>query len=245
MKEPWRAWKKKTKREKAAIASLKEGKKIILENIPKKNIIAIYVKGSFIRREMNEKSDVDLLTIVDDNRVINKIEKIEKKYRNEFKPKIQITGLSITELRTGKRYITKNQSRPKAHPSRILKQIDEFILLHGKSLDTKKFKKRTDKKDLMHLVKAFGTMCLPNYLLGKIGFDEIVKQVFWLVELDEKYKGNHPPHGFKKLAKSIKDKDHIVKLALKCRNKKTKDLNDRKQFIEKLRKYLDNLKKIK
>ena len=54
----WDSWKRKTKQEERAIAALKKVKKLIIENL-KDEIIAIYVKGSFIRREMNAKSDVD------------------------------------------------------------------------------------------------------------------------------------------------------------------------------------------
>ena len=65
-KEFWRDWKRKTQQEIEAINSLKKLKKIILREIPKEKIVAIYVKGSFIRREMNEDSDVDVFIIIDD-----------------------------------------------------------------------------------------------------------------------------------------------------------------------------------
>jgi predicted nucleotidyltransferase len=242
MKQPWRAWKRKTKQEKAALESLKEGKKIILDNIKKDKIMAIYVKGSFIRREMNERSDVDILTIVKDSRDLKKIEELDKEYKRSFKPKLQLLGMSMKELKTGKRIPS---DKPNPNPSRTLKQIQDYILIYGEKLDTEILKKRTDKADLENLIGAFGKIFLPSYLIGKIGFDEIAKQVFWLVELEQRIQGKKPPYGFKKLAKSIKDKNHIVHFALKYRLNKPKDVNERKEFIFRLRIYLDKLKKIK
>ncbi len=57
--EFYQDWKRKTRLEESAIKSLKEGRKIILNNLPKEQIVAIYAKGSFPRREMNKNSDVD------------------------------------------------------------------------------------------------------------------------------------------------------------------------------------------
>jgi predicted nucleotidyltransferase len=70
--EFWKDWKKKTKLEKSAIESLKIAKKIILSEIPKEKIVAIYVKGSFVRREMDEKSDVDTAIILKESKLHNK-----------------------------------------------------------------------------------------------------------------------------------------------------------------------------
>ena len=59
----WENW-KLNKLEKKGVKSILIAKKIILGNIPKKDIIASYVKGNFIRREMNKYSDVDTFTIL-------------------------------------------------------------------------------------------------------------------------------------------------------------------------------------
>ena len=62
----------KTKIEKSAIDVLGKGFKIILNNIPKEKIIAIYVKGSFSKRELTKNSDVDVITIVKDTKTLKK-----------------------------------------------------------------------------------------------------------------------------------------------------------------------------
>ena len=60
----WKKWKRKTTIEKKAIVSIKKSRSLILKSIPKNKIVAIYIKGSFVRREMNKKSDVDIVPIV-------------------------------------------------------------------------------------------------------------------------------------------------------------------------------------
>ena len=62
--EFWKDWKRKNKLEESAIKSIKTARKIILSEIPKEQIVAIYAKGSFVRREMNKKSDVDFVNIL-------------------------------------------------------------------------------------------------------------------------------------------------------------------------------------
>ena len=76
--EFWKDWKRITKLEEAAIKSLKTARKIILDNLPKEQIVAIYAKGSFVRREMNKKSDVDTITILKERRYLKKLQKLEK-----------------------------------------------------------------------------------------------------------------------------------------------------------------------
>ncbi|MFH1917101.1 MAG: hypothetical protein ABIJ21_07610 [Nanoarchaeota archaeon] len=64
MRQFWTAWKNMSPLEKKGIHSLQAAKRIILKHIPKDEIIAIYAKGSFVRREMTDKSDVDTVTIL-------------------------------------------------------------------------------------------------------------------------------------------------------------------------------------
>ena len=77
---------KKTKLEKQSIKVIKAGKRLILNNINKNKIIAMYVGGSFVRREMNKKSDVDIWVIVKDVKTLNKVINIGQDNRKKFKP---------------------------------------------------------------------------------------------------------------------------------------------------------------
>ena len=53
MKDFWEDWKRKTKIELKGIEVVKKARQLILNNIPKEEILAIYCKGSFVTREMN------------------------------------------------------------------------------------------------------------------------------------------------------------------------------------------------
>src|SRR3989344_3464604 len=153
-KEFWKNWRKITKLEETAIESIKKARRILLQSVPKDRIMAIYVKGSFVRREMTKKSDVDIVPIV-------------------------------------------------------------------KGLETKKAIQKLDNEK------------------GTFGFRELVKQVFWLTDLEEQINGNKTAVSWKELANSIRDKNHIIHDALKFRLHPTKDKIKRGIFIVKLRKHLE------
>lgn len=240
-KDFWKSWKRKTKLEIAAINSLKQAERIILKNIPKSKIVAIYAGGSFIRREMNEKSDVDTWTIVNDNNFLERLEELSKNYRFAYKPAISLSALSIWELKNGKRYL--RPTKPRASPSRFTKKINDYELIYGKPLNPNEFPVRTDKEDLKNLIQAFHKHFFPLYKQKKFGFSEILNQVFWLVDLEQRIEGKEPPYSWKKLEKSIKNKKHIVHEALKLRLKKTKDKKEKDRFIISLKMYLNKLEK--
>jgi len=240
--EFWKDWKRKTKLEESAIQSLKSAKKIILQNIPKNEIIAIYVKGSFVRREMNKKSDVDTSIILKHSKWLSKLKTLQKRYRKEFKPNLEFTGYSLWELKNNKKSRTGKADR--ASPSRAVQHLEHYKLIYGQALKKEEFYQGDDTKRLRALVRTFKTLFLPGYKKKEIGFSGIVKQTFWLVENEQKFKGNNPPHHFGKLAKSIKDKNHIIHDTLRFRKKPTKDKKLRSLYIKKLKTYLKGLEKI-
>lgn len=240
-KEFWKDWKRKTKLEEAGIKSLKWAKKIILDNIPKSKIIAIYVGGSFVRREMTKKSDVDTWTIITDNKLLKKFDELAEKYRYSCKPPISLSALSLWELEKDKRYL--RPTKPRASPSRFIKKIHNYKLIYGKPLKPKKYPIRTDVEDLKDLIGAFHKTFLPLYEQRKFGFAQLLNQVFWLADLEQRVKGKTPPHSWKELAKSIKDKRHIIHEALRFRVKGIKDKKKRARFIILLKKYLNKLEK--
>ncbi len=237
--KPWTSWENKTEQEEEAIKSLRAAKKIILNNIPKNKILAIYVGGSFIRREMTQKSDVDTWTIVKDNKLLSKFEKLEKEYKEKYKPNLSLRAFSLWELKNNERYL--KRKKPRANPGRFVKKIKNYFLIYGKPLNTKDFIVRSDEEDLKKLIKAFNKTFLPLYEKGKLRFSDILKQVFWLVELEQKIKGKEVPYSWKKLVRSIENKNHIIHEALKFRVKRIKDEGKRKRFIVKLKKYLKSL----
>lgn len=90
---------------------MRVARKLILDNVPSEQIVSIYVKGSFVRREMNEKSDVDTVTIVKNSKYLTKFKDLEKKYRFQFDPIIQCSPYSLWELKNNKCAKTRKVTR--------------------------------------------------------------------------------------------------------------------------------------
>ncbi|MCK4670228.1 MAG: hypothetical protein KAT43_03415 [Nanoarchaeota archaeon] len=238
--EFWKDWKRKTKLEEQAIKTLKAGKRIVLKNIPKKELISIYIKGSLPRRELKKTSDVDILCVLKTKKYLKKLRDLEKEYHKKYPMKLEIRGYSLWQLKTGKRIAYSSQTPP----SRFARHVLYFKLIYGKDLTKSKFFITEPLKELKGMIGIFRSKFLPDFRRKIIGFSDIVKQTFWLTENEERAKGNDPPHSWKKLARSIKDKNHIIHLALKYRKKKpTKDKKLKAAFIRKLEKHLDNLEK--
>ncbi|MBT5023079.1 hypothetical protein HOK51_08185 [Candidatus Woesearchaeota archaeon] len=255
----WKSWKRKTQIEEAAIDSLKVAKKAILSSIPPDEIVSIYVKGSFIRREMNQQSDVDTVTIVKHAKYLDNLRRIEKeeekkqklnkKKSNKLilnKIKTEIRGYAFSELKTGRRVKNKVTLTP---PPRFVKHLPHYKLIYGKDLNliSDGFLRRTDAHDLKGMIWAFENIFLPGYVRGEFLFSQIIKQIFWLVEFEQKAKDKSVPHNWKLLAKSISDNDHVVKDAIKFRLMKNCDKEltvvEQKKFIKKLKKYLKECNK--
>lgn len=240
--EFWKDWKRKTKLEESTIKSIKIARKIILSEIPKEQIVAIYAKGSFVRREMNKKSDVDTVTILKESKYLKKLKKLEEQYRDAYEPQIQFSGYSLWELKNNKR--TNSGKKLRASPSRTVQHLEHYKLLYGKQLRKEDFHQGPPKGHLRGMLYAFKEIFLPRYYEKKFGFSELAKQVFWLVENEQIWRGKNPPHHWRKLAKSIKDENHIIYDALRYRLKTTKDKKERAKFIKKLKKYLSELEKL-
>lgn len=240
--EFWKNWKNKSKLEESAIKSIKIARNIILTELPKEQIVSIYAKGSFVRREMNKKSDVDTVTILKESKYLNKLKRLEEKYRNAYEPKIQFSGYSLWELKRNKRTISGKKLR--ASPSRTVQHLKHYKLLYGKQLNKEDFHQGPPRGHLKGMLYAFNEVFIPEYNKNRFSFSELAKQVFWLVENEHIWLGKNPPHHWKKLAKSIENDDHIIHDALRYRLKPTKDKKKQAEFIKKLKKYLSKLQKL-
>ncbi len=235
-------WKKKTKLEKAGIVTLKLAQDLIFENVSRDEIVSIYVKGSFPRREMNVGSDVDTLIVLRTKKYLSELRRLDKWGKSSgIIPYPQFAGYSLWELKTGKR-IGKGNG---ASPSRVVKHLKEYELIFGEDLTKKNLYMREDKDDFEKMVRVFREKWLPDYEKGAFDFGMLVKQTFWLIENEQRVKGNTPPHAWKKLRDSIKNKKHIIYDAWEIRNNPKKDKVARqavrKKFIVKLKKYLEKV----
>lgn len=222
-KQFWKNWQKITKLEETAIKSIKKAKKILLQSVPKDKIIAIYVKGSFVRREMVKKSDVDIAPIVKDLKTKKAIQKLDKERSIFYRPS-ELLPKTVQELK---------------NPNPFIDRLNSYKLIYGNPLRTSEFPFRSKKERLEGLIRTFNNEFLPNYEKGTFGFSELVKQVFWLTDLEEQINGKKAAVSWKELANSIRDEKHIIHDALKFRLHPTKDKVKRRVFIVKLRKHLE------
>ncbi len=236
----WKKWKNITKQEKAAIKVLLQLKRLVLKNIPREKIVSIYVGGSFLRREMTTQSDVDLWIITTDMKAQKIITKLAKLAHGKYNPKSGLSGYAFWELRTGKH--SKQITRKRSGPRRFVKYMPNYQVIYGKKLNQKDFPTNTDLKDLHLLMKVFRDFFLPKYEKKEFDFQSILKQVFWLTDMEFKTRGRHPPHSWKELTK-MAPKKHIVHKALKLRKTRPKDAHTCTAFIKKLKQYLAALKK--
>lgn len=232
----WENWKNKTEIEKKAINSAKKARELVINAVPKDKLVAIYIKGSFARREMKNGSDVDMVPIVAENKYQGAAFGANTR---EIAPVI-IVPLSLWELENNK-FFTKWPRKPdeRAKPDRLLKKLNECKLIYGKPMNPKKYPIRDDKTALKDEIKIIKTGYIPFYKKGEIKFDPLLKEVFWLVELEQSILGKKVKHSFEGIDKSVKNPDHIIHDSFELR--KNPSVGKEKKFILKLKKYLTEL----
>lgn len=234
----WKSWKNKTEIEKKAIKSVEKARDLVIASIPKNKLIAIYLKGSFVRREMKKHSDVDMVPIVAENRYQGAVFGVNNQ---EIEP-VTVVPLSLWEFQHNRLW-TKSNRKPdlRAKPDRLLKKIKECKLIYGKPLNPKNYPVRSDKTELKDEIKIIKEGYVPLYRKGEIGFNSLLKEVFWLVELEQRVFGKKVKHSFEGITKSVADANHIIHDAFELRKKSAK--NKEKKFILKLKKHLEELEK--
>ncbi|MDD5165460.1 MAG: nucleotidyltransferase domain-containing protein [Candidatus Pacebacteria bacterium] len=223
-------------KEKAEI-SIEKAKEIILKEIPNEEILAIYIKGSYVQGELNDKSDVDLVVILKTEEYLPAIYEISKKFGDTTDPKFQSVAYTISELLTGEKEYNHTVTSP---PSVFVKHIDELPLIYGSKPEGKLFT-RTDIKDLTALLSVFEKTFIPDFNNKKFSFNALVKQVLWLVEREQRALGLLPEYSWQKLADSIKDKNHIIHRALEYRRRINVSKEKQEEFLTDLKRYIDLL----
>lgn len=232
-------------KEKAEI-SIEKAKEIILQEIPNEEILAIYIKGSYVQGELNEKSDVDLVVILKSEEYLPVVYELTNKLGDTTDPEFQAVAYTISELLTGEKALNRTQASTTI--SVFVKHIDSLPLIYGAKPEGKLFT-RTDIKDLTALMAVFDNRFLPDFNNGKFGFVSLIKQVLWLVEREQRALGLKPEYSWQKLADSIEDRNHIIHKVLEYRRQNSVSKEKQEEFLIKLREYLDFLsekyKKIK
>ena len=241
-------WKDKTEIEKKAIKSLKMGLELLLETVPRNELVAVYVKGSFLTREMNEKSDVDFVTILRTGKYVKALKELHQQYANHFSPSLQLNpAYTLHELRASKR---RKQNPPNTHPSRFVKHITDFKIVYGKELTPTNFRARPDEKDILGSAKFLIKEMIPELekkQRGKphrqeiAGFSSILKATLWLAESELRYARIPYEFSYSGINNAMKNPHHIVHQAYDLRLHPTKDKITRRRFIEELKQHLQKV----
>jgi len=221
-----------------AEVSVQKAKELVLASIPNDEIVSIYLKGSFVQDEMRPDSDVDVVVVLRSEEYLPKIYKLTEEYGDSVNPPFQIVAYAMRELETGEK--ASNRIRSTTAVSRFVKHLDSLPLVYGERPKGPLFM-RTDEKDLSVNIQNFRTRYVPDYRESKFGFEQVVKQVFWLVEAEQRLAGLKPGYSWQKLADAANDPDHIIHLALRYRNQDEITEREKVDFMEKLEDYLARL----
>ena len=235
--EFWINWKNKTDVEKRAIDSLIRALDFLLLNIPKNKIISVYVKGSFVTREMSEKSDVDIIPILKDNIALNKLKTVRNKNKEILKP-AEFLPLSLAELK-------RNKSVPHSRRNVFLRDLEHYKLIYGKKLINSTYPTKNLREMFLDELTVLKNKSIPLYKEGKFGFSQLIKQVFWITYSEQKMIGKSSPRTWKGLNSFVKNKNHIIHETYKLRLHPTKNKAIRKRFLMKLKDYLKKLEDVK
>ena len=188
---------------------------------------------------MNKKSDVDIVPIITENKYQGAIFEVNSK---EIAPAI-VVPLSLEEFKKNKLFTKSHRLIDlRAKPDSLLSKLNECKLIYGKKLNPKKFKIRSRSKALKEEIKVIEKGYIPYYKINNIQFEPLLKEVFWLVELELINKGIKVKGSFIDLARAVKDKSHIIHEAIKLRNYKKITKTQKTKFLTKLKLYLKNLK---
>lgn len=237
----WDEWRNKTQIEEKAIEKVKTARQKVIDVIPKNALVAIYIKGSFTRREMKEGSDVDMVPIVTENRYEGDVFSVNSP---EIDP-VCVVPLSLWELKNNQ-LCTEGEHSPdlRAKPDRFLKKLGDCKLIYGTPLNVTEFLIREDKQALQEAIRVIREGYIRAYESRKIEFSSLLKEVFWLVELEQNVRRINVVHSFEGISQSVKDKSHIVHEAFKFRTGIYKTDTDKKIFIAKLKQYLLDLEQL-
>jgi predicted nucleotidyltransferase len=235
MKYFWTNWKKKTEQEKRYIESLKRALQWLEEQPFKKDIISVYVKGSFVYREINEKSDIDLVTVMRDEKSLDLIRKIRDPNKEMLKP-VDILPIGLEELENNK-YFKEPLPGTRGKPDQFTLLISQNRLVYGKPLNTRGWKVRTDQKIYEALRNVIRDVQIGMYEKGEFGFGQLIKQVMHLIWWEERLKSRTINSSWRAMQEACPD-NKLLQQTVFFRFNPTKDEVVRRKYIQQLKEYI-------
>ncbi|MFH1315011.1 MAG: hypothetical protein ABIH67_01295 [Candidatus Uhrbacteria bacterium] len=234
----WKDWDNITEIETNAIEKIQLAKNKIINAVPKGQLVAIYIKGSFVRREMKEGSDIDIVPVVTKDCYQ---ESVWETNTPEVLPAI-VVPISVEEFVDNELHSETDLAVDlRAKPDSFLRMLDECELIYGQPLNLDNYPIRTDKETLVDEISVIRNGYIPYFESGQVDFDPLLKETFWLIELVQTVNGKRPKYSFEGIAASVDDNDHIVHDALGLRMMGSK--KQRSDFVVKLKEYLNEIER--
>lgn len=211
--------------ESRAISATEKAISFLFDNVAREDLRAIYIKGSFVRRELLPKSDVDIVPITKENSIVTKIRELQETFGQQYAP-AELRPLSIQELKTGKRI----NGEP-GNPIDLLERRDKIELVWGEDLKDEEFPLRSLEKRLRSYEAAFSDQFFSNYEKGVFSEKQLAKATFWLIDIRMRAQGITPPLRWEDMIVKLPE-NHVGKLAWNIRMGKKEP-----EFYEKLKEY--------
>ncbi len=229
----WESWENITPIESKAIEAVKHARDLIIATVPKENLIAIYIKGSFVRREMKEGSDVDMVPIVRNNEDEDAVFALNG---SAIEP-VAAIPLSLWEFEHNQ-LATPTDIQPdlRAKPDRMLAKLNECQIIYGTPLNPAEFPQRDLEQTIQDEIKVILNGYIPAWENKQIDFKTLIKEFFWLVSMQQENRGELPTHSFEQIA-ARESSDHLIQTALKYR--KENFIDNESLFVDELKKYLN------
>ena len=143
-------------------------------------VIAVYVGGSFVRRELHERSDIDTWTIV---RTAADAERVSS-LKDDTKPRISYSAFTLDELRSG---IRSDRAGVKSSPKRFVADLGSKELVYG-SLDASALPSFNTDEDLAGRIQGWAKV-LDAYRAGSMAFSFVAKYLCWIAIARERAVG--------------------------------------------------------
>lgn len=229
-------WRSKTSLEKKYIEALERALIWIKKQAFIDDVIAIYVKGSFIFREFNERSDIDVVPVMKNEKSLNLIREIRDKNKEWLKP-VDILPIGIEELKKNK-YYKEPLPGTKGKPDMFTILLPYNKGVYGKTLNTKEWDVRSDQKIYDNLKSVIKNSQISMFEKGEFGFSTLLKQTMHLIWWEERLKGRNFPSSWKAIKKACPN-NRLLQKTVFYRYNLTKDKDLRSEYINELKKYLD------
>ncbi|MBU0460548.1 MAG: nucleotidyltransferase domain-containing protein [Nanoarchaeota archaeon] len=240
MRKFWRFWFWKTKQEKKYIKACLEAYNKRFGISPDK-ILSVYVGGSFARRELVDKSDIDFFIIIKNDEDLAKLIKLRNKELliDEIEMCIHIYSLGELESQEFKAPRVKGRKGP---PREVLADLTECEFLGGTPLDLHGIAEIPPDDEMLRstLRKAKGMLIKQR---GEVQWwlKGIAKHMFLVVHFEARVRLNQKFHFHRKklLRRFGRENDHIIHLCDAVMKNPESFVLKKDEFVKKVKEYLD------